>query len=132
MIMHNTDMKIPISNTIYDSKNKFLKINKINIRTLNNLTFDKVDVKKFPSVKLINKCLNLGYLAPTIVNASNEVLVNLFLAKKIGFLDIVSNINKIIRHKDFKKYARRKPKAIYDIKVADKWARLKTLSMCVR
>ena len=132
MIMHNTDMKIPISNTIYDSKNKFLKINKINIRTLNNLTFDKVDVKKFPSVKLINKCLNLGYLAPTIVNASNEVLVNLFLAKKIGFLDIVSNINKIIRHKDFKKYARRKPKALYDIKVADNWARLKTLSMCVR
>jgi 1-deoxy-D-xylulose-5-phosphate reductoisomerase len=132
MIMHNTDMKIPISNTIYGNKNKFLKINKINTNTLNGLTFYNVDVKRFPSIKLINKCLNLGHLAPTIVNASNEVLVKLFLTKKIGFLDIVRNINKIIEDKDFKKYAKRRPKGINDIKIADNWARLKTMSMCVR
>ncbi len=132
MIMHNTDMKIPISNTLYPNKNKFLNIGKINTKILNQLTFYKVDLKKFPSIQLINKCLNLGYLAPTIVNASNEVLVKLFLAKKIGFLEIVSTINKIIKDKDFKKYARRKPKTINDIKIADNWARLKTLSLCVR
>jgi len=124
-------MKIPISNTIYESKNKFLKVNKINIKTLNKLTFDKVDVKKFPSVKLINKCLNLGYLAPTIVNASNEVLVNLFLAKKIGFLDIVKTINKIFKDKDFKKYAKRNSSSLKQIKMTDDWARLKTINMCV-
>ena len=132
MVMHNTDMKIPISNTLYQTKNKFLDINKINTKTLNKLTFYKVDVKKFPSIKLINKCLNLGNLAPTIINASNEVLVKLFLTKKIGFLDIVSTINKIIKDKDFMKYARRKPDTVNAIKIADNWARLKTLSMCVR
>ena len=132
MVMHNTDMKIPISNTLYQTKNKFLDINKINTKTLNKLTFYKVDVKKFPSIKLINKCLNLGNLAPTIINASNEVLVKLFLTKKIGFLDIVSTINKIIKDKDFRKYARRKPDTVNAIKIADNWARLKTLSMCVR
>ena len=132
MIMHNTDMKIPISNTLYPNKNKFLNIGKINTKILNQLTFYKVDLKKFPSIQLINKCLNLGYLAPTIVNASNEVLVKLFLAKKIGFLEIVGTINKIIKDKDFKKYARRKPKTVNDIKIADNWARLKTLSLCVR
>ena len=132
MVMHNTDMKIPISNTIYPEKNKFLNQNKIDTKILNQLTFHKVDLKRFPSVKLINKCLNFGYLAPTIINASNEVLVKLFLAKKIGFLDIVNTINKIIKDKDFKKYARRKPMTINDIKIADNWARLKTSSMCVR
>ena len=132
MILHNPDMKIPISNTLYGNKSKNIKIKKINTRILNKLSFHEVDLKLFPSVKLINKCLNLGFLAPTIVNASNEVLVNLFLAKKIGFLDIVRIINRIIKHKDFNKYARRKPTTVNDIKIADNWARLKTTSMCVR
>ena len=68
----------------------------------------------------------------TIVNASNEILVSLFLTKKIGFLNIVKTINKIFKDKDFKKYARRKPESIKDIQITDNWARLKTLAMCVR
>ena len=132
MILHNTDMKIPISNTLYGKKNYIPNIKKLNVKTLNKISFQKVNIKKFPSVKLIDKCLNLGYLAPTIINAANEELVNLFLAKKIAFLDIVSNINKIIADKDFKKYARRKPLSIKDIEITDNWARLKIMSMCVR
>ena len=99
---------------------------------MNKLSFHEVNLKKFPSVKLIKKCLSSGVLAPTIMNASNEVLVNQFLAKKIGFLDIVLTINKIFKDKDFKKYAKKKPASIKDIIICDNWARLKTRSMCVR
>jgi len=132
MILYNTDMKIPISNTLYGRKNHVLNVKKIDARILSKLSFQNVNTKRFPSIKLINKCLNLGFLAPTIVNASNEVLVSLFLTKKIGFLKIVKTINKIFRDKDFKKYARRKPESIKDIQITDNWARLKTLAMCVR
>ncbi len=66
------------------------------------------------------------------INASNEVLVDLFLSKKIGFLDIVKTINKIFSDKEFRKYARRVPATIKDIKIADNWARLKTRAICVR
>ena len=132
MILYNTDMKIPISNTLYGKKNNLFNKFKIKTKILNKLSFKEVDKKKFPSIKLINKCLNLGFLAPTIVNASNEVLVSLFLTKKIGFLKIVKTINKIFRDKDFKKHAKRKPKSIKDIQITDNWARLKTLAMCVR
>ena len=132
MILYNTDMKIPISNTLYGQKNHVLNVKKINAKILSKLSFQNVNTKRFPSIKLINKCLNLGFLAPTIVNASNEVLVSLFLTKKIGFLNIVKTINKIFRDKDFKKYARRKPESIKDIQITDNWARLKTLAMCVR
>ena len=51
---------------------------------------------------------------------------------KIGFLDIVATINKIFRDKEFKKYAKRKPKSVKEIKIIDNWARLKTINMCVR
>jgi len=132
MILYNTDMKIPISNTLYGRKNHVLNVKKIDARILSKLSFQNVNTKRFPSIKLINKCLNLGFLAPTIVNASNEVLVSLFLTKKIGFLKIVKTINKIFRDKDFKKHAKRKPESIKDIQITENWARLKTLAMCVR
>jgi len=132
MILFNTDMKIPISNTIYGRKNYVSNIKKIDTTILSKMNFQKVNTKNFPSIKLIPKCLKSGLLTPTIVNASNEVLVNLFLAKKIGFLDIVETINKIFKDKDFKKYAKRNPSSLKEIKMTDNWARLKTINMCVR
>ena len=131
MILYNSDMKIPISNILYNSKDNSLNEKNININYLNKMNFHKVDRKKFPSIKFIKKCLNLGHSTPTIVNASNEVLVDLFLKQKIGFLDIANNINKIFKDKEFKKYAKKKPKSVKDIKIVDNWARLKTMSMCV-
>ena len=132
MILYNSDMKIPISNILYDNKNSFSSIPNIEINRLNNLSFKKVNLKDFPSIKLLKKCFSLGLSTPIIVNAANEVLVDLFLKRKIGFLDIVKTLNRILKDKDFKKYAKRKPSSIKDIKMADKWARLKTAYMCVK
>ena len=130
MILYDTDMKIPISNTLY--KDNIFKKNNIKIKDLNSLNFQKVNSKTFPSIKLLKKCFNLGPSTPIIINAANEVLVDLFLKKKIGFLDIVKTINKILKDKNFRKYAKMNPKSLKDIKIADNWARLKTTNMCVR
>jgi len=132
MILYNTDMKIPIANTLYGGKNSVLNTKKIDTKVLSKLNFRDASIKDFPALKLINKSLKSGFLAPTIMNACNEVLVSLFLQGKLRFLDIVRIINRIFNDKEFKKYARRKPQTIKDIKIADNWARLKTLAMCVR
>ncbi len=132
MILYNTDMKIPISSTIYGKKSFSISTKKINPKILNNLNFQEVNAKKFPSVKLIMKSLNMGQSAPIIINASNEVLVSLFLKGKIGFLDIVKKLNLIFKDEDFKKYAKRTNKSVKDIIITDNWARLKTKNMCVR
>jgi len=132
MILYNTDMKIPISNTLYGNKKNLLNISNVNPELLNRLTFQNIDKEKFPSVKLLDKCLNSGPSTPIIINAANELLVNSFLREKIGFLDIVRTINRLFSDKDFKKYAKRNPKSIKDIKIADNWGRLKTTYMCVK
>ena len=132
MILYNPDMRIPISNIIYGKETCVSNVKKIDINKLNNLNFQNVNLKRFPSLKLFNKYLNLDNLTSTIVNASNEVLVNLFLSKKIGFLDIVETLMKILKDKDCKKYAIRKPKTVDDILEADSFARLKTISICAR
>jgi len=130
MILYDTDMKIPISNTLY--KNTIIKKNNIKINDLNNINFQEVNPKIFPSIKILKKCFKLGPSTPIIVNAANEVLVDLFLKRKIGFLDIVKTIDKILKARNFKKYAKMNPKSLKDIKMADNWARLKTTNMCVR
>ncbi len=132
MILYNTDMKIPISNILYNSKNKNLKIPNIEIKKINNINFKKVNKEFFPSIKIIDKYVKFGSSTPIIINASNEVLVNYFLKEKIGFLDIVRTINRIFKDKEFTKYARRNAKSVNDIKFIDNWARLKTIDMCVR
>ena len=132
MILYNADMKIPISNILYGRKNKFSNLSKIKSKVLNDMTFQEVDKKKFPSVKLIKKCFTSGFSTSIVVNASNEVLVGLFLKGKIGFLDIVKTINKIFKDKEFKKYAKTKAESIKSIKIVDNWARKKALYMCER
>ena len=132
MILYNADMKIPISNILYGRKNKFSNLSKIKSKVLNDMTFQEVDKKKFPSVKLIKKCFTSGFSTSIVVNASNEVLVGLFLKGKIGFLDIVKTINKIFKDKEFKKYAKTKAVSIKSIKIVDNWARKKALDMCER
>ena len=132
MILYNSDMKIPISNTLNGKKNYLLNESKVHVETLNKLSFQKVNLKNFPSIRFIDKCFKFGFSTPIIINAANEVLVGLFLKGKISFLDIVKTINKIFKDKEFKKYARRKAISINDIKTIDNWARLKTTNMCVR
>ena len=90
-----------------------------------NLIFNKVDKKKFPSVKLI-KLMNQFPSAPIIVNASNEILVDHFLNKKIQFLDINKIIMGVLKDGNFKKNAIKKPKNIKQIYQVDNWARTKT------
>ena len=131
MILYNSDMKIPISNILYGGKNKILNIKNIDVKILNKMSFQKVNVKQFPSINFIKKCLNMGQSTPVIINSCNEVLVNLFLKRKIAFLDIVKTINKILKDKEFNKYAKRKPMSVKEIKIIENWARLKTINMCV-
>ena len=130
MILYNADMKVPISNILYENNIVYKNDNNISSKTLNKMEFHNVNSNKFPSTKIINKCLNLGQSTSIIVNAANEVLVELFLDKKIKYLDIVSTINKIFRHKEFKKYAKKKPNTVKDILNVDNWARLKTIEIC--
>jgi len=112
--------------SLIESKNK-----NIEIKHINNLNFQKVNSKAFPSIKLVNKCFSLGLSTPIIINAANEVLVDLFLKGKIEFLDIVKMINRILKDQDFKKYAKSNASSVKGIKMIDNWARLKTINMCV-
>ena len=131
ILAHDTDMKIPIFNSIYENKKKTLKTKKININYLNNLNFQKVDDRKFPSVKFLKFFSNKPSLYETVIVGSNDELVNLFLNGQIKFMDIHYFLKKILNSNEFLKYRGIKPQNYKQIEDLNKYVRLKTLSLSV-
>ena len=62
-----------------------------------------------------------------IINAANEILVDQFLSKKIPFLSIYKIIMSILKDRNYKKYAIKRPKNINEIIEIDRWTRNKTM-----
>ncbi len=123
-LYHETSMIIPLANAIFDGKlniKEFYKTKKKKDK-LENLIFKKVDKRIFPVIYLKNRA-NEYPSTSIIINAANEILVELFLKKKIPFLSISKTILKILNDRNYKKYAIRKPKNIHEITNIDKWAR---------
>ena len=123
-IYHDTSMIIPLANAIFDGKLNIKEFYKIDRKKdqLENLFFKKVDKKIFPVIFLKNR-VNEYPSTSIIINAANEILVELFLNKKIPFLSISKTIMKILNDRNYKKYAIRNPKNIHEIINIDKWAR---------
>jgi 1-deoxy-D-xylulose-5-phosphate reductoisomerase len=115
IIAHDTDMMIPISNSLYENMDMKIKTNQLDIKKLNFLNFKKVDTDKFPSIKIIKRLQNNESLLETFIVLANDVLVNLFLLKKINFTDIVNILQKLINMKEFKIYEHKKPGNIKSI-----------------
>ena len=131
ILAHETDMKIPIFNSLYPNFEKKIQSKKIDIKILNNVNFEKVDIKKFPILKLIKSLPQKNSLFETIIVSTNDCLVENFLLKKIKFLDISKYLFIIVNDKEFQKYKLKKPTNIDEIKLLNKYVRLKTNNLCV-
>ena len=125
IIAHDTNMKIPIFNTLYGNQKKKIRTDQLNLKKLNFLDFKKVDADKFSSIKIIKKLQNKDSLLETIIVLANDELVNLFLLKKIKFNDIINILQRLINMKEFKKYSQKKPGNIKTIIALDKYIRKK-------
>ena len=115
ILIHEPDMKIPIYNSIYLPNIKPIKTDSLDLKILNNLDLKKVDTKKFPLIKLLNKLPNQTSLFETILITINDYFVFKFLENKIDFQRLIKSINKISNYKEFQKYKKIKPKSIDDI-----------------
>ena len=131
MLLHDVDMKIPIFNSIYDDKLKYIASKKINSKTLNNLNFYEVNKTKFPSIKLLKKISKENTLYDTVITIANDELVKLFLQHKISLRQVVTNLVKIINLKEYKKYFSKKPTSLNEIHKVRKLVRLKTNGISV-
>jgi len=123
-LYHTPDMKIPIGNALlknFNYRNFFSPKNKT-YNEIQNLSFSKVDKKKFPAVDLI-PVMNIKKSSAIIVNAANEVFVDEFLKNNINFEAIVTYLKLVLRDKNYIKTSNLTTYSVKNIYLIDNWAR---------
>jgi 1-deoxy-D-xylulose-5-phosphate reductoisomerase len=81
----NPDMRTPIAHALAFPERIASGVNAIDLVRIGQLVFSNPDFERFPCLKLAYDALLAGGAAPAILNAANEVAVQAFLDRKIGF-----------------------------------------------
>jgi 1-deoxy-D-xylulose-5-phosphate reductoisomerase len=64
------------------------------------LSFEEPDDDRFPALAIAKQALQTGGMAPAAMNAANEVAVEAFLDRRIGFLDIAATVGETLERLD--------------------------------
>ena len=122
-----TDMSLPIQYALTYPRRLSNPKNHLDFFSIESLTFDKVDNKKFPCLDFAYQAAKTAGTAPAVMNAVNEEAVSAFLDQRIGFTLIPDIIEKIMsKHKTFKN------PNLPAILEADAWARQEARELIIK
>ena len=94
--MGNPDMRIPISYAFSWPERLENDFKPLDLFAEGTLTFERSDPEVFKTLRLARQACSQGGTYPAALNGANEVLVQMFLEKKIGFTDIQDTIEKVL------------------------------------
>ncbi len=90
------DMRTPIAHALAWPARMDVAVPRLDLAALAKLEFFAPDTIRFPALRLCREALVAGGAAPCVLNAANEVAVALFLARKLGFLDIATVVEETL------------------------------------
>lgn len=94
--LSSPDMRVPIAHTLAWPERMATPSPRLDLAQLARLDFHAPDLQRFPALVLARDALRAGGGAPTILNAANEVAVAAFRDRRIGFLDIVGTVARVL------------------------------------
>ena len=122
-----TDMKLPIQYSLFYPERKQLPFNLFcDLLSVGKLEFEKPDFERFPCLKLAYDVAKKGESYPIVLNAANEVAVDLFLKDQISFIDIEKIISKALEE-----HNPATPKSLDEIMNIDNETRIKAKEFTV-
>jgi 1-deoxy-D-xylulose-5-phosphate reductoisomerase len=90
------DMRIPIAHTLAWPRRMATTSRRLNLAAVSRLEFIEPDLERFPALRLAREVLQIGRGCPTILNAANEIAVEAFLHRRVGFLDISRIVDRVL------------------------------------
>lgn len=90
----NPDMRTPIAHALAWPQRFHSGSARLDLCAIGKLEFEPPDLNKFTCLSLAYQAMERGGSAPTVLNAANEVAVQAFLDRQIGFLDIARVVEK--------------------------------------
>ncbi|MCK4495058.1 MAG: 1-deoxy-D-xylulose-5-phosphate reductoisomerase [Candidatus Aminicenantes bacterium] len=119
-----TDMKVPIQYALTYPRREEALLPSLDLSQIKVLEFYKVDVKKFPLVKLARQVLEEGESFSVALNTANEVAVEMFLKRRIKFSDIADVVAEIVEN-----HKKRKVESLDDIFEVDRETKQQTRNL---
>lgn len=86
--MGPTDMCVPIAYALNYPARDIAGVAPLELSKLSGLTFEEVDLERYPNFKLAQQALEQGPIVTCALNAANEITVAAFLAGTISYQDI--------------------------------------------
>jgi 1-deoxy-D-xylulose-5-phosphate reductoisomerase len=114
----NPDMRTPIAHALAFPERVDSGVAQLDLAQIASLSFEKPDYARFPCLALALKALDEGGIASTALNAANELAVDAFLSRKIGFMAIAQVVDAVLNT-----LPNRRPSGLGDVLEADAAAR---------
>jgi 1-deoxy-D-xylulose-5-phosphate reductoisomerase len=95
------DMKLPIQYALGFPERIPANYPRFNFLDYPSLTFEQADTTTFRNLNLAFEAMHRGGNAPCVLNAANEVAVELFLSDRIGFLAMSDLVERCLRDVSF-------------------------------
>ena len=118
----NPDMRTPIALSLAYPARMPAPTPPLDLVKLGALTFEAPDPDRFPAVGLARSALARGGSAPAIFNAANEIAVEAFVGRRIGFLDIAGIVATCLDRAESESLITT-PRTLDDIEEIDRLAR---------
>jgi len=96
----NPDMRTPIAHALGYPERMESGVQSMDIFKIAQLNFEAPDFERFPCLRLAYEALSKGGNMPAVLNAANEVAVEVFLAGKIPFTAIPVIIEHVMESVD--------------------------------
>ena len=91
------DMRVPIAHTLAWPGRIATHAPRLDLAAVGRLEFSAPDAVRFPALRLAREALAAGGGASAIMSAANEVAVEAFLGRRIGFLDIAAVVEQVMQ-----------------------------------
>ena len=92
----NPDMRTPIAHALAYPERIASGVAPLDLTAMAQLRFERPDLRRFPCLKLAYDALQAGGSAPALLNAANEIAVEAFLNRQIGFRMIDQLIDRVM------------------------------------
>jgi len=92
----NPDMRTPIAYALAFPERVDSGVAQLDLAQIASLTFEKPDLNRFPCLALALQALEAGGTASAALNAANEIAVEAFLARRIGFMAIGEVVERVL------------------------------------
>jgi 1-deoxy-D-xylulose-5-phosphate reductoisomerase len=131
ILIHDSNMFIPIYNSIYFSKKKIKKKTNLNFDIINNLELKNIDSKRFPLSNIIKYLPNRESLYETVLVTINDFYVTKFLNNKINYNNMINSIYLNSTKKIFLDYRLKIPSNINEIQKTINYVRSKLIKSSI-